>query len=36
VLIDDPNPPSMNLFSKTGYTRHDDIIYFTKKKFPEV
>ncbi len=36
VLIDDPNDPSMNLFLKEGYTKHTDIIYFTKKKYPEV
>lgn len=36
ALIDDPNDPSMNLFSKAGYTKHTDIIYFTKKEYPEV
>ena len=36
TLIDDPNDPSMNLFMKAGYTKHDDIIYFTKKIHPEV
>ena len=36
TLIDDPNDPSMNLFSKADYTRHDDIVYFTKKLNPEV
>jgi len=36
TLIDDPNDPSMNLFSKAGYTKHNDIIYFTKKLHPEV
>ncbi len=36
TLIDDPNDPSMNLFTKAGYTKHNDIIYFTKKKNPEV
>jgi len=36
ALIDDPNDPSMNLFSKAGYTKHTDIIYFTKKKYRDV
>jgi len=36
TLIDDPNDPSMNLFMKAGYTKHNDIVYFTKKKHPEV
>ncbi|MDP8226917.1 MAG: GNAT family N-acetyltransferase [Candidatus Celaenobacter polaris] len=36
TLIDDPNNPSMNLFIKAGYTKHDDIVYFTKKLHPEV
>ena len=36
TLIDDPNNPSMNLFEKAGYTKHDDIVYFTKKLHPEV
>ncbi len=36
ALIDDPNDPSMNLFSKAGYTQHDDIIYYTKKVNPDV
>jgi len=36
TLIDDPNDPSMNLFIKAGYTKHNDIIYFTKKLHPEV
>ena len=36
TLIDDPNDPSMNLFMKAGYTKHNDIVYFTKKKNPEV
>jgi len=36
VLIESDNPESMALFDKNEYTRHDDIIYFTKKKYPEV
>ena len=36
TLIDNPNDPSMNLFMKSGYTKHNDIVYFTKKKHPEV
>ena len=36
TLIDDPNDPSMNLFEKAGYTKHNDIVYFTKKLHPKV
>lgn len=36
VLIESDNPDSMALFDKNNYERHDDIIYFTKKKYPEV
>jgi len=36
TLIDDPNDPSMNLFEKAGYTKHNDIVYFTKKLHPEI
>ncbi|MBC8383740.1 MAG: GNAT family N-acetyltransferase [Candidatus Cloacimonetes bacterium] len=36
TLIDDPNDPSMNLFMKAGYTKHNDIVYFTKKLNPDV
>jgi len=36
TLIDDPNDPSMDLFEKAGYTKHNDIVYFTKKLHPEV
>jgi len=35
-LIEDWNTQSMHLFSKVGYKRFDDIIYYTKKKHPEV
>jgi ribosomal protein S18 acetylase RimI-like enzyme len=34
--IEDWNETSMLLFERLGYTRHDDIIYFTKRKNPEV
>ncbi|HPR17814.1 MAG TPA: GNAT family N-acetyltransferase [Candidatus Cloacimonadota bacterium] len=34
-LIEDWNEPSMQLFSRQGYTRHDDIIYFVKKQSAE-
>ena len=33
-LVDADNLPSISMFIKCGYTRHDDIIYFTKKKHP--
>ena len=36
TLIDDPNDPSINLFMKAGYAKHNDIVYFTKKKHQEV
>ena len=36
TLIDDPNDPSMTVFMKAGYTKHKDIVYFTKKKHTEV
>ncbi len=32
VLIEDDNKVSMDLFIKNDYIRHDDIIYFTKRK----
>ena len=32
VLIEDDNKASMELFAKNNYIRHDDIIYFTKRK----
>jgi ribosomal protein S18 acetylase RimI-like enzyme len=35
-LIEDWNKVSMEAFEKLGYTRHSEIIYFTKKKYPEV
>ena len=35
-LIEDWNKQSMQLFSSVGYKRFNDIIYFTKKKHPEV
>lgn len=33
-LIEDWNDVSMELFQKQGYTKNEDIIYFTKKKNP--
>ncbi|MDP8211345.1 MAG: GNAT family N-acetyltransferase [Candidatus Stygibacter australis] len=36
VLIESDNPDSLALFDNNDYTRHDDIIYFTKKKYPGV
>ena len=34
--IEDWNEASMIFFECLGYTRHDDIVYFTKRKNPEV
>ena len=35
-LIEDWNEQSMKLFQKTGYKKHTDIIYFTKRLNPDV
>jgi ribosomal protein S18 acetylase RimI-like enzyme len=35
-LIEDWNVLSMDVFAKLGYTKHPEILYFTKRKFPEV
>jgi len=34
--IENWNEPSMTVFDHLGYTRHDDIIYFTKRLRPDV
>ena len=34
--IEDWNEASMTVFDNFGYTRHDDIIYFTKRLHPDV
>ncbi len=34
--IEDWNDTSMTVFDRLGYTRHDDIIYFTKRLRPDV
>ena len=34
--IEDWNESSMIFFERLGYTQHDDIIYYTKRKNPEV
>jgi len=34
--IEDWNESSMIFFERLGYTRHDDIIYYTKRMNPEV
>ncbi len=34
--IEDWNKASMVFFERLGYTQHDDIIYYTKRKNPEV
>ncbi len=36
VLIDGMNEISHQVFSKLGYVRHDDIIYYVKKKQPDI
>jgi N-acetylglutamate synthase len=35
-LIEDHNSTSMNFFQKSGYIKHTDIIYFSKRKYPGV
>jgi ribosomal protein S18 acetylase RimI-like enzyme len=35
-LIEDYNEVSMSFFQKSGYTKHTDIFYFTKRKHPGV
>jgi ribosomal protein S18 acetylase RimI-like enzyme len=35
-LIEDYNQTSMDFFQKAGYIKHNDIIYFTKRKYPQV
>ncbi len=35
-LIEDDNPGSMKFFSRKGYIEHRDIIYFSKRKYPDV
>jgi ribosomal protein S18 acetylase RimI-like enzyme len=36
VLIDEMNKISHEFFSKLGYVRHNDIIYYAKKKQPDI
>ena len=36
ALIELPNPASINLFRKLGYTIHDNIVYVTKRESDEV
>jgi len=36
ALIELPNPASINLFKKLGYTVHDSIVYVTKRESDEV
>ena len=33
-LIEDYNRDSMDFFQKIGYLKHDDVIYFSKRKYP--
>lgn len=35
-LIEADNETSMNFFQKSGYVKHTDIIYFSKRKYPGV
>lgn len=35
-LIEDDNAVSMAVFEKLGYKKHPEIIYFAKRRFPEV
>jgi len=35
-LVEDWNSISLQVFEKLGYTRHQDIIYFTKRKYPDI
>jgi len=35
-LIEDWNEMSMKVFERLGYTRHSDIIYFTKRGNPDI
>ena len=35
-LIEDDNPGSMEFFQKKNYVKHKDIIYFSKRKHPDV
>ncbi len=35
-LIEDWNKTSLKVFEKLGYQRHNDIIYFSKRKSPQV
>lgn len=36
VLVEDWNHTSLEVFSRLGYLRHDDIVYFTKREDPDV
>lgn len=35
-LIEDWNETSMRVFERLGYQRHDDILYYSKRRDPEV
>lgn len=35
-LVEDWNTVSMKVFQRLGYTRHSDIVYFSKRKHPDV
>jgi len=36
TLVEDDSPESMELFTKAGYRKHDDIQYFTKRESEDV
>lgn len=36
VLVEKPNPASINLFKKLGYALHENIVYMTKRESQEV
>jgi len=35
-MVEDWNPMSLEVFERLGYKRHPDIVYFSKRKNPEV
>lgn len=36
TLVEDWNEASLNLFKKSGYTKHDDILYLSKRENDDV
>ena len=35
-LVEEPNPLSTKTFEALGYSRYEKVVYFTKRKYPEV